>query len=1595
MNRFLLLIFNIFFINCFVSQNYWTQSSGGNNVDEAMDICINSSNETFVTGYFTNNSIFHPFSLTSISAGIPDGFIYKTNQNGQILWAKQFGGMGSDRGISCKVDNNGDLLVLGYYFGTMVIGTTTLNSVSGSQDVFVAKFNTNGNLIWATSMGGNLIDIPNAMCIDNNNNILLTGSFQGVATFGSNTFTSITNPQSNLPSYDVFTTKLSSTGNFIWTKTGHAKYDDRGLNVATNSQGEVYVCGQFSDTITFGNTHHNQIMNAVFLIKYSATGNELWFKKAAATSAIAYGLAVDNNNNIIMSGDFTGTMVFYGTINNSLSGNYQNKIYVSKFNPSGNLIWAKADASKNYISSRDITLDNTGDIYLFGEFMCGLTDYQNAFGQGTFNSVGYRDLFMSKYNGSNGNRIWERQSGGPSDDQAHGVIVGQNNLPLLAASYIGKFSFPVANIYSMSPPVYVYNTYLSGQTNSYCSDLQYSAFITAYGFGFSDAIAGNLIDINRQTYDYYLRSGNLCSRPFMKNCIDKSNWNSTCPDTINICPNSYIYSNTFTGDEGFIGPYHHFNWNTGDTTQSFKPTFSGIYHVTVTTLDGCFTSKDTAYVIVNPNPPVPKITDSKGFNIQQLPPTNKIIFCSPDSVKITGSNIFNNSFAWTGPFISSSPDSSIIVKQKVGENLYQLTVTNSHSCTSTNTVIVRIDTLFNMIPRIKVNDTVTFCCGQNAFINLYDSLSNPNATNACIKQIDTLTWFVQPSTAFISTLHNCSKPEDGLFSTCVSGNYTLTAKIKIMNSCGTQTYITSKAIYAQVNPNPTVSLAYTGSLQICPGDSTQIVVHASHPFQWTLGGSINNSNFTSDTVWIKQPGYYYISSTAVNTLTGCYTNTFLTFYINTKPNPVLNLYPFIICPNDSVKLTCNNTNGINYSWIGPQGPINANTPIIWVKIPGYYHVVVTDADGCILTSNTVEVKQYNTPFLMPLPTNYICPNDSAVIKVITNDTTQIQWLAPLSGGGSVKTVTAAGVYSCQVTICNITTICTLQINQANPTASITASQFTFCPGDSTILTANSNMASYQWLPTNQTTSIVSVFESGQYTLTATDIHGCKATTTISVTMNNNTPLPTPATTSMLICYGTSTVINAVSSGTLHWFTAQTGGSSFYSGNQYTTPTLTANTIYFINNNDTSFICPSVRVPITVSIVPASLPTTASVNLVNLCYGDTLKLFTPSVIGATYNWHGPNNFTSSIQNPTITPVSAINSGTYQLWLSGNSCNSNTVNLVVNVTQLTTPTIVATTTVCEGSPIYLSAQSNYTNTNYTWIGPNNFTSAAQNVTITPAQLIHSGAYMVTDSVNGCIGEPNFVNVTVYSIPQVTPAIFSNFCEGDTAIFITNTLSNVNYQWNGPNNFSSNQASFSISPISIQSAGVYTFFASNNGCNSTIKQLTLTVLPQPTLDLGPDNTYCLPGPAITLTVNSFPFIQWQNNSNLTSYNTNSVSGIYWVKVTDVNGCKNIDSVNIQYLECDDFVVPEVFTPNSDGKNDYFVIKGLYDKKIKLTIYNRWGNLVYEKDLYDNSWDGNTNVKTITTNGQKLPQGTYFYLIEFIENPKDVRRGFVVLQY
>ena len=247
------------------------QQGGGITIDEVADISIDGAGNSYATGYFTGTASFGTFNL-SLSSGVTDIYLAKLNASGVYQWVVKAGGAGSDRPISIKTDGSGDSYITGFFYGTATFGSTSITS-SGLQDVFIAKYDNAGNCAWAKRAGGSLGDIGNGITVDNSGNVIVTGEFAGTATFGSTTLVSMNN------SVDVFNNQLDGNGNFLWAKKGSAPQVDRGLDVAADGSGNIYVTGQFTDTITFDQIHYNNTYDAIFLIKYNSSGQEQWFRR--------------------------------------------------------------------------------------------------------------------------------------------------------------------------------------------------------------------------------------------------------------------------------------------------------------------------------------------------------------------------------------------------------------------------------------------------------------------------------------------------------------------------------------------------------------------------------------------------------------------------------------------------------------------------------------------------------------------------------------------------------------------------------------------------------------------------------------------------------------------------------------------------------------------------------------------------------------------------------------------------------------------------------------------------------------------------------------------------------------------------------------------------------------------------------------------------------------------------------------------------------------------------------------------------------------------------------------------------------------------
>jgi len=1560
MKRFFSILLFLFSLASYSqNSNYWMQAAGSPNVDENLAIAKDNNNNIITVGYFTNTITFPGLStLTSTSSGVSDVLIQKTDPFGQLIWAFKAGGMGSDRATAVACDASGNIYITGHYYGSAQFGSFTLNSVSNTQDIFIVKLNSSGTFLWAKSAGGNLAEDPYAINVDASGNVIVTGEFQGTAIFGTQTLTSMLNTSGN-SSFDVFTVKYDNTGSFLWVRQGSAKFDDRGLDVGTDASGNIFVCGQFSDTITFNSTHNNQIMNAVFIIKYNSAGQEIWFRKAGATSSIAYGLAVDNNNNVYVTGDYTGNLIFYGTPNNFLYGAFSNRIFLVKYDNSGNYLWGKEDASGSYVSSKDVALNANEEPCIYGEFDCRMDDYSVlAGGTGMFNSVGFHDLFITQYD-KLGNRIWTRNFGGPYNDKSHGVVFTNNPTPYVCGSF--EYKLFVNSIYSPFNVLTHTPNYSDSWISTQNCNNNNGYYYGTNASGFSDCFIMHGVDNTCAYYDYYYRNGIGCQQNFVGGCIDDYTYN--CPDTLKMCGQGNITANPYTGTIGGVGPFYHYQWNTGDTMSYHHVTSSSNYSCVMSTYDGCFTTQDTVYAKINPKPLPPTITDSYSINVNQPPLTHSVNICG-GTVTLTGGNLQGCSYQWisyTGGGIVSTSGSSCVVNKT---DTFIFILTNSFGCVEKNRIFVKIDTIEHVIPKTNMPDTFKICQGQCINYFIYDSISNPTGIQSynCFNSLINVITGNSAVTGFpYCVMSNLS------LRICPSstGPINLNIMYIFFSLCGKDTAYFHKPVYIIVNPKPLVAINFTGSNFICPGDSTLLVA----TFTITPSTNISYTVAPNDSIWAVQQGNYYVSINAIDTVTGCAGNNFSYIYVQTKPNPYIHTIPAngLICPGDSVKIICTYPGAVTWQWHGPAGIIPISASHIYDSIPGFYYCVATDNNGCTLTSNTVEIKKYNASYLLALPQTVACAGQPITLHVVSNDTSLIQWMSPLSGGGTIRNVTAGGTYYCKVTMCGITTTCAITVIISNPVVTISVHGNTvICPGDSVLLTANSGMAGYLWLPTNQLNDSIYAYVSGTYVVIVTDGNGCQATDSISITYNPNTP-PHPTTTNDSICAGNVAHLQASTTGnySIDWYAQQYSGSIINTGTNYTTPPLNQNTNYYVSVMD-SVGCHSIRQIANVFIKLTSfMPLIWGDTL--LCVGDTLNLYTTVLGGATYSWSGPNSFTSSITNPQISPAAAAASGTYSVIVSGYGCTSPTASHYIAVLNLSVPNILAADSLCQGAALILQGQSLDSNVIYNWTGPNNFSSSNQTNTINPIDSVNAGAYYLQTKSGQCKSQLDTFYVFVKPTPNPSVYALSGSCLGDSVNLFSQTLAWASFVWTGPNGFSSLQANPLIINLDSSKAGYYYFNSTLKGC--TGKDSVLVKVNQlPYFNLGNDTTICGSSPLV-LDPGHFTNYSWNNGSMDTAfivYNSEQIT----LTVSNQYGCKYSDTLNVVVAACL-FKAPNVFTPNGDGINDMYYFRFDHYEDLEFIIYDRWGVLVYKNSNNENSWDG-YNMFT----KKPVTDGTYYYI-------------------
>jgi hypothetical protein len=375
--------------------------------ENVRDLAIDASGNIYAIGNFSSTVDFNPGAATNTitSAGIYDAYILKLNSSGTYMWAKTISGTSQEIGFGIDVDNTG-VYTTGYSstgadFDPSATTYTVTNA--GGADLFVAKYDLNGNYIWAQGMGGTNIDIGTSVKVHpTNGRVYTTGYFGGTADFSPGT----SGPPLivSAGNSDIFISSLdATTGAYAGQAAMGGTGNDIGLDLEIDGSGNIYTTGSFNGSCDFDPGAAPGFLTSLgnsdaFVSKLTPALSYLWAKQVEGAGADeGENIVIDAMGNSYSTGYFSTSADFDPTTSTYTLSNNGQQGYVWKLNSAGYLVWARnfASSSPSSVIGNGIALDSYANIYTTGyyNYTC---DFDQGLGTNTLTAVGGLDAFVCK-----------------------------------------------------------------------------------------------------------------------------------------------------------------------------------------------------------------------------------------------------------------------------------------------------------------------------------------------------------------------------------------------------------------------------------------------------------------------------------------------------------------------------------------------------------------------------------------------------------------------------------------------------------------------------------------------------------------------------------------------------------------------------------------------------------------------------------------------------------------------------------------------------------------------------------------------------------------------------------------------------------------------------------------------------------------------------------------------------------------------------------------------------------------------------------------------------------------------------------------------
>jgi hypothetical protein len=398
MKKSLLAISILFFTFVFVkAQTFqWAKQFGGPSDSSSFipswtfssAITYDDYGNVYTIGTYNVNVDFDPgpdtFKLiSSMGSSENDIFISKLDANGNFVWAKKIGGISLESATAIVVKNNKDIYITGYIASNTDFdpGPNVFNvTVNNYYTAFLLKLDTGGNFQWVKTISG--MPIGNyyrgagisSLVFDNTGNILIGGSFNGIADFDPGV--GVSNLTASVGYRDAFIAKWDSLGNFIWAKNFGNSELEYISSLDVDNSNNVYASGNYKGMIDMDPSSAVYNLDSiggsdVFILKLDALGNFNWAKSIGGKSTdYSSHIELDSQGKIYLSGRFNDSADFDPSLSyNYLQSKGYSDVFISKFDNAGALIWVKSFGEMGYDDIQGMKLDKlSSNIYLTGQF---------------------------------------------------------------------------------------------------------------------------------------------------------------------------------------------------------------------------------------------------------------------------------------------------------------------------------------------------------------------------------------------------------------------------------------------------------------------------------------------------------------------------------------------------------------------------------------------------------------------------------------------------------------------------------------------------------------------------------------------------------------------------------------------------------------------------------------------------------------------------------------------------------------------------------------------------------------------------------------------------------------------------------------------------------------------------------------------------------------------------------------------------------------------------------------------------------------------------------------------------------------------------